>query len=1799
MALVFVPRYELAFDTTAGSDIGWEVDILRSYEDTSPVPSWVSDPIVALVGNAEPIEIEYERDYDVYKPIQGSTANLNLIVESAGQYEDFSNGSPYEYQLRIRYRDSDNNLQPYWCGFFSPLDSSETVTTFPFGISFTAVDGLGLLEQASPGVTFDDTNVNVFQTYIVPALAQTGLGLDIYVDSRITASAVPGDALTKVAVSNFARWRDLDGAGELFTYKEILEGYLSAFNCKITQANGRWYIYNGSTISDTTTWEVYDSAGDAQTAATEALVKTIDGTDNQALVPVEENLQLNLRRPNGSVECNPAELVERQFGVNGNFDDGLNGWTFIGNSSQGAIVTEPDGNKKFTLYQNYFSSDSIFNDVVFTNASGYQIDREADVEVAFDWIPEKIFEDAVELYWQVSATFDNESISTLDLPVGWNALNYNTQYYSQWQNWSYQGAATGTSRLVWSDQQNKWITGGPRTDGTHIKQSANTINEIQNVSKTFPNPTTFINEFSGIQAANLRFHVNFFWLSSRDGKRRDGSSVSRVRASLDNISVKNNFASDVINPTFERVQPEHTSTYSYEPLFASSISDAIYQRLTLDEYTRDNVSLDTVKTLEEIGTQLKLNDFREQFKYYEGPLLNLSSVPLTNINKVKLDWSSVGYTEVAGIMNGGTFKVKSNIFDTSFYIPNQIGDQSPLPFNGTEGYSEINVDLIPEVFPGRSNQVVYTVAHRVTTVDGDGIEVENGLVPDQPFHQIIGLPGTKQTIKLTLTALDTYGADLQETVIAPDSILTPEAEFIEVSAFALNGRNAELTLTVTLPEDSEFEELFINGVVEAFTADNRDYDLSFLLDSSVNNASITSTMRGLRGGAGAVSFVEVIITPDSGHQLDASTFQAVGTLPPGVNSLGFSQLGTSVIGEFSVEFQQTDTTGIITIDGDPATVIPGGIDTSTVTLNIVEDNSDGGGPGIDNVSINRQQIVVSGFHGQRSTYDIFAYANDGFQLSSNNFSVTENLSWIEMANAYGGGESVGLPLTIVFPTTDQTGTVTLNGSAQTIGSDIFDYEITAVNNIANTTITERSETLMLNEGQVVKYTNTLTAASGYDITTNDLTVVGTDWYISDAGRNAINFSKLITGGSANQTDQVTLNGTARLEPHRFRIGVNTSGLVNAVPNQPAYIAMPFSADDVDGSDTLTFSVTGVGNFAFQSTDSFSASAGDGISLSTPTFSGGVWTFVATLTYPTTADLEQGLTDLESTITISGTPSATAADDDLIEVVLNFVDSVDDGAPSVPSATLSGIPGTTATYYAITVPDSGFRAVAGNITTTDGSTVTAIGPDETRGLQVVTPIVVTFPSVNTTIALTVDGDTVAVGLNTGSYSLSVTAGGANFTVPDWGSANTFEGVEGQVIESNIFIQSNAGYALDSLSNIVAPAGVTVGQYSVIGDGILLPISVTIDALVTSGTLTFDGATSLEPYLLTVNLSETLPQGKLSTHSLTRRFSTVDSTETFTGIQIQPTESNYGYTALNQVNITPPAANVSIVNETVNAGIVTFDVVVTLPANPNGDISHDILVSSGSQPPFSGSYGLVPSANVIQYSGTEVIGGVLNRTAFIPVVTTPVQGAYSVSNVSGGTVIASANGISVRAIATAGAGTPGFASGDVTFTLTHNMDSDLVENIRVTENIFDFTEEDVATSGSLSLSRSVLSVNGGTATYAVSANGRWEVRANGSSSNPYAVGYPLGGINVSLSSPAGGSSDTGGEFALDNAGDYLHNGNRIAYIHLIAEGQTSGAAFATVQIDGNGGLPSATQPIIEVSTIADALNGDDGVLYVVPD
>ena len=1042
MALIFIPQYTLDFSTNAGSDIEYLVTIERSYDDAGPTPPWINNR-TKLVGTGEPIEITYERDYDIYKPIQGSKAKLNLVVETEGQYEDFANGTPYEYQLRVQKRLTETTFEDLWCGLFNPVDSNERVSTFPFNISYTALDGLGLLEQSRPENSESDAQVNVFDTFIVPALQQTGLDLQIFVDSQIQRFDDSTDGLLNATASNYARYKDLEGNGELFTNKELLEGYLSAFNCKITQAKGRWYIYNASTLQDSTTWKVFNHQGISQPDVTESLVYTVDGTETQDLVPANDDLHITLRRPYGSIECKPKDLVERQNAINGDFLESANGWTLSTNTSYNATEMAVD-------IISSFKDVSGGTEATIINTSGFDINEGAPIEVKFDWEAtfKDVDDDTVVLAYQIYAEFDSIPLEIFDFP-GFGATYDNNHSYTETSN---------KTRLYWNDEDGAWVDGP--LSGTVIESEVNTINSNQNASTTTSAILHFSDALNGSMVfQNLTLYVKVFPLQARDGKRNRDNSTTRVAAQVDNISVKNMFDERVIEPTFELVQQNYATTYTYEPLFATTIPSQLYQKLLPNEYVRTGNLIDPIVnglTLEEIGTRQKLNDFRGQdgtllaapFKYYEGSLINLSGTPLSNINKVRLNWTGIYSEPYAGIMNGGNWRLKSNTFNTSFYIPNQ-----ELDIAGYEYYTE-NVDLIAMPFPGRSTKTVYTLAFNITTVDTTTptpLSIANGLVPDPAYFTFVGEPGETRDYLINLEPATvggvSYGGVASATAQSPESVDKPRPIYATVSgpSRALY-KNLIIPITVTMPKESQFEQLYLDGVVKPFTQEG---------NLAAVGASVTVTNTGdflkrypVPGGG----FSDSITYDVSGVPLSVVQFTHTISPLPNPASTTANPL-ESDYQLFSGNFDVTEATGALEYQDpeggiDAVSVlytytIPtgGGSSTSTVTGSATE-------RGI--VGVNLSDITVDfgpeptgvTWHEQSNTFTgIPTGTSDGYKITvipDANQEITGitvdtfPTGVVASGVPYKADENWEIPIQVTYPSIDNTGqTVTMGISVDT------------------------------------------------------------------------------------------------------------------------------------------------------------------------------------------------------------------------------------------------------------------------------------------------------------------------------------------------------------------------------------------------------------------------------------------------------------------------------------------------------------------------------------------------------------------------------------------------------------------------------------------------------------------------------------------------------------------------------------------------------------------------------------------------
>lgn len=1651
----------LNFDNVTGGSnerIRWELDIIET--------SHVGAPISLIGSGTNPITITWHKDRDVYKPIVGSSAEINLVVPDAtheAALPDFNAGRERQYEVRLRYRDNNGDLQPFWCGYIDPVASREQFTTYPYDLTFKCTDGLGRLEQLTLDrdsfITGSDPAAQIpVWTYVSRTLRQTGLELPIYVESGIRTTS--GDALTTSNASAYSFFgEDISDRREAPTYKEALEGVLTTFNCRVFQSAEAWWVVNcsthgGSGQNEQAVFQQWTpNTGDTtdysrSTDVTHNLRFNLDGTDMEQVTVVDEDWVLNTRRPVGSVEARPEGLIQRPLHSNDDFRNLAQGWQgpqsgtlspWSGTLPSGYVtpsgqtgrpltfapdsLSDPDsqGNAYSIVTNRNRQIINSLDELWFQSTSGFPTNAGSPTNIAVRWKYNDVNRggrDPVGIRIPIRIRVD------LDAPITVNEINTSSI------GSLLAGPSERTiSTIYWNFNLEEWdfngqLQRGNRGNAINGTMSNDAIrgggeNEWQDVSITVAPYNTYSGFFDDTEIPGGTMYVEFFLPQST----RNGRKVNHANADdefdtfVDSVVVSDDFDSDVESPVYEhvayttaqRTTVTGTRTLTYNPGFVSSGPNTWRQYLAPDLFWRTSETQAEATSLEQKITLQKLNDFSERFQYFEGSLINRTKNPLQMHNKVLVNYASQPNT-VSSIMNGGTFNPKMNKWDAFIYQPNNANDID----HGR--YFEHNVDLIASLFQGRSNQGVYVLGldvrglddmgGQIETVDSEGrmpgtagyVATYESLVAAPPFIRVQGAVGVEVQGTISINPGPGYEAsasnlsilDMNGAAFTDDTRL----DFVEFGDIQQSGRTVEIPYTVTIPRRAEYEQVRIQGETDPFSADNRDWDITFALDSSVTNASI-STVPTVRGPQESVSYVQAIISPSAGHELDHTSFTVVGTLPTGVTLVGFQDLGFSVSALFAVTFQSTDQSATITLNGDAATAITGGLQTSSVTLTINESDADGGVPGINNVSLSRTSLTVSGFHGQVATYNLLAYAADGYELNSGNFSVMEpagGIAWLDMQNASGGGDFVLIPLEITFPTTDSTGTITVNGSAQEIGAATTTLTVNFTNNIANTTLTDSSETFILNPGQRIAYANTLTVTDGYQLsgapaiseTGDDDGLV--DFSFVNMGGDVGELRSRIIAPAADDTVTITLTGNTVLEPYRFIVTQDTSGLNNASANFGG-INQPFDRDDAGNTFTRNYSVAGVGNYAFMNTDTITVSSGDNISTTTPTFSGGIWSFTATLTYPTVASgFYDDPHEFFSSITISGTPSAVDPLDDLIDVTLNFIDSVDNGAPQVPSITLSGAAGTTATYYAVTVPDGGYRVTAGNITTTDTSAITAIGTDQTRGLNVVTPITVSFPSTNSSVQLTVDGDATAIGVATNTYTLTVAGtqtGTDRFTIPDWTSANPFTGVPGATIEANVFVQSNAGYEITSVSSSgTVPAPVTVGSTTIIGDGAIVPIVVTIPTSSSSGTLNLTVNTQEEPYEFQINLTNNVTNTMLSTSTLPLGFGDGDLGQpisasdrpTFT---IQSNASDMAFTAANQV--TTSASGGLSVSYSYSSGVITGTISGTYPSTAPDtgiqtvdlEVNPGVGVDTGSPPiPPASSASIVNQISSIPGAGGTV-------------------------------------------------------------------------------------------------------------------------------------------------------------------------------------------------------------------------------------
>ena len=1170
------------------------------------------------------------------------------------------------------------------------------------------------------------------------ALEATGLGLPVYIDSGLR-NENNNEVLVNTTVDERA-FIDEDNTkvypNNADSRLEVLEGILAAHNCSVRQSMGRWYIFNNSTYNGTganesITWlqYTYTSASNSSkidgtnyipaTNVTENVRQDIDGTSSTNLFVKDESLFVMPRYPHGSVEARFQSLRPLNVVPNPNFDQNASGWAAHSSSIDSTLSIDTTGgldeSNAITTNRTRRTVDAN-SDIWFETAAASSIDisRGFGHKLKFKWNASEFNSNvrSVEMKVQVYVVFSS-SVSKTSFSGSANIFDW---FAAILGNSSGLTSTVTSNRLYHNFSDQKWkldSENGGYWDWSSIYYTAKSnggwreeeidLGIIGNAVTGPGGGATFPDEKPNV-------YVRFFYPEAKNSNGNGrGNSTSDADVWIDDIEVKGNYEGEDIDVVFERFQDDYTTTSSYEPnVIGDDVLDQeFYEILSNTTYweSGQNVNSDDSRSLEQLVTNQKLKDYQSQFYYYEADLVNNTAIPLGQHNKVKLSLTDENRT-VSFIQNGGRFNVKDNVFSVGMYEPNQTGGTN---FGSTDNggpFVRENINLIGSEPPDRPVVSDYVLSFDIVSNDDDGTSVANGILPaNNNFGVIISnrQPGELVEVSFDLRAADDY--EIDGTVTLDDTASRPLPTYIESSEVRQVGSVNRVTLVIRIPEEDEYEVLYITGTIDELVGDNSRVILS--VTDSMTNATVTEGTSAITeiGPEGATETFYYHIVPSATYEMTTTALTVtLNSVKDGNNSTDTDvtgvidssdiqeiQAGTGVI--VGIPFKYSNTSPVyakLTFSGAATTIAS--TDTVTAQLTVSEAGTD-----TSNWSIADTSHTFTCVPGTPLLYPFEINPESGRTISASSVTVgSVEESWLDSTYVTASGE-LSSEATVWFtgtcPTVNSTAAATINVTTGAPSStDAALHAFTWASGTGYILNGGTQFNVNLQEGETATFNIPIEAAAGnrlgtqnletkaytYDITNGTLptgvTRISRNPYVNPLTGDIenIDFTFQVVGQSTAQSGTISFTGTAgtQTDQYKMRILINSTDAFNATINN-SIIEVPFGGSDLgdaDGTDR-TFTVqsadsgmqyTAVGDITVTSSNTTLIS--QAATNITKTISSGVITVtISSLTYPTTPG------DVDVTLTVAGAVPTSNA---------NFVDATTATITNVTSSTLKANTGVT-------------------------------------------------------------------------------------------------------------------------------------------------------------------------------------------------------------------------------------------------------------------------------------------------------------------------------------------------------------------------------------------------------------------------------------------------------------------------------------------------------------------------------------------
>lgn len=221
-------------------------------------------------GGDKPLIISYRGDpNNQYDTIVPSLAEVTLISDVSGQYQDIFTGDDRKYQVKI-YKTA--SLILFWLGYPIPEFYSEPYLEDLFPVTITATDGLGELSNYK----FLDANGNNYRgelssiKIISEILKLAPLGINIRSAINMydvnMVSAASDDPLAQAYVDTRIFYKTKN---EPFNCEEVIKAIIEPFGARLFQSQGFWWIARiEDSVFSALDYRVFTSDGDYSSNST-------------------------------------------------------------------------------------------------------------------------------------------------------------------------------------------------------------------------------------------------------------------------------------------------------------------------------------------------------------------------------------------------------------------------------------------------------------------------------------------------------------------------------------------------------------------------------------------------------------------------------------------------------------------------------------------------------------------------------------------------------------------------------------------------------------------------------------------------------------------------------------------------------------------------------------------------------------------------------------------------------------------------------------------------------------------------------------------------------------------------------------------------------------------------------------------------------------------------------------------------------------------------------------------------------------------------------------------------------------------------------------------------------------------------------------------------------------------------------------------------------------------------------------------------------------------------------------------